>query len=234
MTVFGRLISRAGARRRVTLAVVTTVALTGTVGMAGLFSRDKIGERFATGAGKRLGRTPSVDLGATPAQWQLARGSFPDVGLTADDVTVRRMSKLGIDAHLHQVRRSSHTVTVRSTTVDVDVPAASLVDGALQGLGGVVAPGPETGQLIVRIGPAGALTVPVTPTLHGDTIRAVPGRPTFDGAPLPGALAHKVTDRAERSVELTGLPLALEPRRLAVTDDGLRLTLRGGPAVFHA
>ncbi|WP_208899017.1 DUF2993 domain-containing protein [Streptomyces incarnatus] len=234
MTVFGRLISRAGARRRVTLAVVAAFALTGTVGMAEFVCRDRIGERFATEAGKRLGRTPGVDVGARPVLWQLARGSFPDVGLTADGVTVRRMSGLGIDAHLHQVRRCGHTVTVRSTTVDVEVPAASLADGAFQGLGGEVVPSPETGQLLVHLGRAGALTVPVTPTLHGDTIWTVPGRPTFDGAPLPGALAHKVTDRAERSVELTGLPLALEPRRLAVTDDGLRLTLYGGPAAFHA
>ncbi|OIK00189.1 hypothetical protein BIV23_26945 [Streptomyces monashensis] len=214
--------------------MVTALALSGTVGMAELVCRNRIGERFATEAGKRLGRTPSVDLGATPALLQLARGSFPDVELTADGVTVRRMSGLGIDAHLHQVRRGGHTVTVRSTTVDVDVPAASLADGSLQGLGGEVVPSPETGQLIVRLGRAGALTVPVTPALHGDTIRAVPGRPAFNGAPLPGALSHKVTDMAERSVELTDLPLALEPRRLAVTDDGLRLTLRGSPAPFHA
>ncbi|MFH8339370.1 DUF2993 domain-containing protein [Streptomyces sp. AM6-12] len=234
MTVFGRLISRAGARRRVTLAVVAALAPTGTVGVAELVCRGKIGERFAKEAGKRLGRTPSVDLGATPALWQLARGSFPDVELTADGVTTRRISGLGIAAHLRKVRQGSRTVTVRSSTVDVDVPAVSLAGGTLQSLGGVVALSAKSGQLIVRLGRVGAFTVPIAPALHGDTIRTAPGRPTFNGALPPGALAHKVTDMAERAVELTGLPLALEPRRLAVTDDGLCLTPHGGPAAFHA
>ncbi|MFE1198549.1 DUF2993 domain-containing protein [Streptomyces olivaceoviridis] len=230
MTFFGRLSARVGARRRIAVAVATTLVLAGATGTAELVARNKIGERFATAAGTKLGKAPDVDLGGTPALWQLARGSFPNVALTANGVTVRRMKGLDIDARLRQVRRSSHGASVRSSTVYVDVDATSLASDTLGALGGVVVPDPATGRLIVHLDGAGALTVPITPTLRGDTIQAVPGRPTFNGTALPTALAGKITDKAGRTVDLTDLPLELQPRQLAVTDAGLRLTLRGGPA----
>ncbi|MBL1084671.1 DUF2993 domain-containing protein [Streptomyces actinomycinicus] len=228
MTLFGSPPSWLRARRRTTvvLTVVLTLAaaLTGT---AEVTVRDRIADRIAAAAGKRLGTTPDVGLGSTPALWQLARGTLPDVELTADGVATRHMTGLAVDAHLHQVRRSGKGGTVGSSAVTVDADAASL---AGTGGSGVVVPDPAHGRLVVHLGRSGALTVPVTPTLHGRTIRLVPGRPAFDGSPLPGALAQEVTARAARTIPLTDLPLELRPRRLTVTDTGLRLTLSGGHA----
>ncbi|MBY8842193.1 DUF2993 domain-containing protein [Streptomyces sp. SP2-10] len=230
------------ARRRTTAVLAAALALATLVGTAEAVVRDRIADRIAAMAAKRLGTTPDVGLGTTPALWQLARGTLPDVELTADGVAARRMTGLTVDARLRQVRRNGHGGTVGSSTVTVDADAASLAgigadrpDGEVADRpDGVVVPDPAHGRFVVHLGGSGALTVPVTPSLHGRTIRVTPGRPAFAGTPLPDALAEKVTARAARTVSLTGLPLRLEPRRLTVTGTGLRLTLSGGPATVTA
>ncbi|MBL1106823.1 DUF2993 domain-containing protein [Streptomyces sp. 5-8] len=266
MTLFRPPVSWLRARRRTTAVLAAALALATLVGTAEAVVRDRIADRIAAMAAKRLGTTPDVGLGTTPALWQLARGTLPDVELTADGVAARRMTGLTVDARLRQVRRNGHGGTVGSSTVTVDADAASLAgigadrpdgevadrpdgvvadrpdgvvadrpDGVVADRpDGVVVPDPAHGRFVVHLGRSGALTVPVTPSLHGRTIRVTPGRPAFAGTPLPDALAEKVTARAARTVSLTGLPLRLEPRRLTVTGTGLRLTLSGGPATVTA
>ncbi|WP_251094230.1 DUF2993 domain-containing protein [Streptomyces sp. Caat 7-52] len=242
MTLFRPPVSWLRARRRTTVALAAVLALATLVGTAEAVVRDRIADRIAAMAAKRLGTTPDVGLGTTPALWQLARGTLPDVELTADGVAARRMTGLTVDARLRQVRRNGQGGTVGSSTVTVDADAASLAgigadrpDGVVADRpDGVVVPDPAHGRFVVHLGRSGALTVPVTPSLHGRTIRVTPGRPAFAGTPLPDALAEKVTARAARTVSLTGLPLRLEPRRLTVTGTGLRLTLSGGPATVSA
>lgn len=168
-------------------------------------------------------------MGATPALWQLARGAFTDVELTADGVSVRHLTGLGIDAHLRQLRRSGRDCTVGSSSVTVDIGTASLAGADASRPNSVVAPDPAHGRLVVHIGPAGAVAVPVTPVLAGRTIHVTAGRATFAGSPLPDALAERIT----RTAGLTDLPLELQPRRLTVTDNSLRLALSGGHAAFR-
>ncbi|AYG78017.1 hypothetical protein DWB77_00124 [Streptomyces hundungensis] len=213
--------------------LTAVIALTALAGTAEAVAR----HRIATVTGKRLGTTPDVGLGATPALWQLARGNLPDVELTANGVSARRMTGLDIDAHLRQVRRSGKGGsggTVGSSRVTVDISATSLAATDASRLNTEVVPDLAHGRLVVRVGRAGALAVPVAPLLDGRTIRVTPGRPTFADNPLPDALAEKITGKVSRTVALTDLPLQLAPRRLEVTDDGLRLTLSGGHASFHA
>ncbi|KOV58164.1 DUF2993 domain-containing protein [Streptomyces sp. MMG1121] len=233
MTFSGRILSRLRPRRRTALVLATVLALTALVGTTETLVRHLIAERIATVAGKRLGTTPGVGLGATPALWQLARGTFPDVELTADGVSARHMTGLAVDAHLRQVRRSGRGGVVGSSSVIVTVDSVSLADAGGSRLNNVVVPDPSDGRLVVHIGRAGALAIPVTPVLADRTIHVTPGRPTFAGSPLPDDLAKKITARVSRTVSLTGLPLDLRPRRLTVTDTGLRLTLSGGHAAFR-
>ncbi|WP_225826959.1 DUF2993 domain-containing protein [Streptomyces naphthomycinicus] len=233
MTLSGRPPSGPRPRRRPALVLAAVLTLTALTGTAETVVRNRIADRIAAVAGERLGTTPDVGLGATPALWQLARGTFPDVELTADGVSARHLTGLAVDARLHQVRRSGKGGTVGSSRVTVDVGTASLAAADASPPDSVVVPDPAHGRLVVRVGRGGALTVPVTPVLDGRTIRVTPGRPAFAGRPLPGALAKKVTAGAARTVPLTGLPLDLWPRRLQVVDDGLRLTLSGGHAAFR-
>ncbi|MFJ4581073.1 LmeA family phospholipid-binding protein [Streptomyces echinatus] len=234
MTLSGRPVFRPRLRRRTAIVLCTVLALTALAGTAEALVRHRIAGRVAAVAGERLGTTPDVGLGATPALWQVARGSLPDVELTANGVSARHMTGLAIDAHLRQVRRSGQGGTVGSSSVTVDIGATSLATTGGSGPDTEVVPDPAHGRLVVHVGRAGALTVPVTPVLAGRQIRLTPGRPEFAGAPLPDALAKRITAEVSRTVALTDLPLELAPRRLEVTDDGLRLTLSGGHAAFRA
>lgn len=234
MTFSGGLLRRFRTRRRASVAVVTICVLAGTVGAAEWVIRDRVHDRFAAAAQKRLGKAPEVDLGGTPVLWQVAQGTFPDVGLTADGVSAQRMTDLHIDARLRQVRRGADAVTVRSSTVRVGIDAESLAGDGLKRMNGVVVPDPDTGRLLVHLGRAGAITVPLTPTLRGEAIDVTAHQPTLHGEPLPEPLSRRIADQARRTVQLTDLPLELKAQRLTVTDDGLSLVLHGGPATLDA
>ncbi|WP_328322999.1 LmeA family phospholipid-binding protein [Streptomyces sp. NBC_00455] len=225
MTFSGGLVSVLRSRRRTVAAGAVAPALAALAATADSLVRGRI----ATVAGERPGTAPDVGVGATPALWQLARGAFTDVELTADGVSVRHLTGLGIDAHLRQLRRSGKDCTVGSSSVTVDIGTASLAGADESRPNSVVAPDPAHGRLVVHIGPAGAVAVPVTPVLAGRTIHVTAGRATFAGSPLPDALAERIT----RTAGLTDLPLELQPRRLTVTDNSLRLALSGGHAAFR-
>ncbi|MEU2616848.1 DUF2993 domain-containing protein [Streptomyces sp. NPDC007157] len=234
MTLFRGLVRRARSRPRTAVAAVTVLALAGAAGAAELTVRGRMADRFATAAEKRLGETPDVGLGGTPALWQLARGICPEVELEADGASVNQFHDLDIDARLRDVRPRAGVVTVRSTTVDVGIGTGSLTGDQLRQMNGTMAADPASGRLIVRAGPGGAVTIPLKPSLHGTSIEITPEQPTFNGNPLPEALSEKLTEKARRTVELADLPLELKPQRLTVTDDGLSLSLRGGPATLDA
>ncbi|MBX7553344.1 DUF2993 domain-containing protein [Streptomyces sp. tea 10] len=165
MTLSGRVASRLCPGRRTALVPAAVLPLTAVADTAEALVRHRIAERIATVVGTRLGTTPDVGLGDMPALWQLARGTFPDVELTADGVSARHVIGLAVDAHLHQVRRSGEGGAVGSSSVIVDVDPASLVGAGGSRPDSVVVPDPANRRLIARIGPAGALTVPVTPVL---------------------------------------------------------------------
>ncbi|MGW1595612.1 LmeA family phospholipid-binding protein [Streptomyces sp. NPDC002343] len=129
MTFSGRLVGL-GFPRRTVVSLASVLVLVTLVGTAEVVTRGRIADRIATAAAKRLGTRPAVGLGATPVLWQLARGAFADVELTADDVAARHLTGLRVDAHLRQVRRSRKGGTVGSSTVTVDICSASLVAGA--------------------------------------------------------------------------------------------------------
>ncbi|MFD5139254.1 DUF2993 domain-containing protein [Streptomyces sp. NPDC058378] len=232
MTLFRGLPRRGRSRRRAAVVAVTVLALTGAAGAAEMMVRFRIADRFAAGAEERLGQSPDVGLGGTPALWQLAQGAFPDVELEAKGASVNEMMGLDIDAHLHDVRRGPDAVTVRSSTVDVGIGAESLAGERLQQVNGTIVPEPASGRLILRAGPGGAITLPLTPSLDSTSIRITPERPTFNGSPLPAAMSERITEKVRHAVELDSLPLELRPQRLTVTDDGLSLSLRGGPATL--
>ncbi|OIK05235.1 LmeA family phospholipid-binding protein [Streptomyces monashensis] len=125
MTLSGRLVSRLRLRRRTTLLLAAVLALTALAGTAETLVRHRIADRIATVAGKRLGTAPDVGLGVTPALWQPARGTFPDVEPTADGVSARHTTGLAVDARPRQVRRSGKGGGVAGSSSRPRSPAPS-------------------------------------------------------------------------------------------------------------
>lgn len=61
-------------------------------------------------------------------------------------------------------------------------------------------------------------------------IRFEPTVVRFGQREIPGGPAGRLLRDTPRELDLSPLPLGLEPRRPAVTDHGLRPDLTGGPA----
>ena len=220
----------------ITLKLALAVAVVLLVGVvAEVVGRAEVARRFATGASGPLQVRPDVGLGAAPALLHLAQGCFPEVTLTTDEASFRRLDRVAVDARLTNVRPTGDQVAVDHSDVTAEVPAAALAEAISQRLGTAVqlAADPASGSLTVRTGPAGLVSVSVRPVLAGAAVRFEPMTAAIGGTPLPDRFAYQAVEQL-RPVELADLPLALRPDALSVTETGLHLQLSGDHATLQA
>ncbi|NBM20010.1 DUF2993 domain-containing protein [Streptomyces sp. GC420] len=237
MTVFRRpRMPRGG--RLVICAVMCGVLAVG--GLTELVMRQQAAGRFKDRMNARLGTSVDVAFGRTPVVLQLARGAFPHVEVEGDDATFRRFTGVDFHADLEHVVRSGGSLAVHSSQVRAEMSAESLAEtvtsatglGA-RGGGATVTPDPDSEELVIRTGPAGRLSVAMRPELDGEGIRLERTAVRFGEREVPEGLADQLLAQAPRELDLSGLPLDLQPSRLTVTERGLRLDLRGRQATFE-
>ncbi|MFD0314811.1 LmeA family phospholipid-binding protein [Streptomyces flavalbus] len=231
-----------GRGRLVTLGVIGAVLVTG--GVAEAVARHSAADRFADRMERRLHTGVDVGFGPTPVMLQLARGTFPRVQVSGQDATFRRFSGVDLEAELDDVVRTGDGLSVRDSRVTAELPHDALTaalgtvtDGALGGAA-TVTTDPASGELVVVAGPAGRILVGFRPVLNktGEaSIRFERTDVRIGDRLVPPALADQLLQNAApREVDLSGLPLALEPNSLSVTATGLRLDLTGGRTTVKA
>ncbi|MFI9765963.1 DUF2993 domain-containing protein [Streptomyces sp. NPDC052415] len=235
MTLFWRgrgLRGRTSRRARlIALGVVGAVLVTGVAVEA--VARRQAADRLADRMEERLHTGLDVGFGPTPVMLQLARGSFPRVEVSGEGATFRRFSGVDLHAELADVVRTGDALSVADTQVSAEVTdtalagaVATMTEGALNVA--AVTTDQETGELVVHAGPAGRISVGFRPVLEQQGIRFERTAVRVGERVLPEALAGQLLGDAPPEVDLSGLPLDLEPERLDVTADGLRLELAGG------
>ncbi|MBC7271724.1 MAG: DUF2993 domain-containing protein [Streptomyces sp.] len=234
-----RRVSRRG--RLVALGVIGAVLVTG--GVAEAVARHSAADRFADRMERRLHTGVDIGFGPTPVMLQLARGSFPRVEVSGQDATFRRFTGVDVEAELDDVVRTGDGLSVRDSRVTAELPHDALTaalgtvtDGAMGGAAAVTTD-PATGELVVVAGPAGRITIGFRPVLRRDeeSIRFERTQVRIGDRVVPPALADQLLQNAApQEADLSGLPLGLEPDRLAVTSTGLRLDLTGGRTTVRA
>lgn len=233
-----RRVSRRG--RLVALGVIGAVLVTG--GVAEAVARHSAADRFAARMERRLHTSVGVGFGSTPVVLQLARGSFPRVEVSGQDATFRRFTGVDLEARLDDVVRTGDGLSVRDSRVTAVLPhdaltaaLGTMTDGA--GGAAAVTTDPAAGELVAVAGPAGRILIGFRPVLEKDdaSIRLERTDVRVGDRVVPPALADQLLrDAAPREVDLSGLPLGLEPERLSVTSTGLRLDLTGGRTTVKA
>ncbi|MGV9450909.1 LmeA family phospholipid-binding protein [Streptomyces sp. NPDC003635] len=223
--------------RVMTLGVVSAVLVTGVAVEA--VARHRAADRLADRMEERLHTALDVGFGPTPVMLQLARGAFPRVEVSGEGATFRRFSGVDLHAELADVVRTGDGLSVADTRVSAELTDKALADAVATMTGGAlniaaVTTDQETGELIVHAGPAGRISVGFRPVLEQEGIRFERTAVRVGERVLPEALAGQLLGDAPREVDLSELPLDLEPERLDVTADGLRLELAGGSTTVKA
>ncbi|MFI9610660.1 DUF2993 domain-containing protein [Streptomyces sp. NPDC052023] len=241
MTLFRRgRAARAGVSRRARLVALSAAgAVLAAGGVAEAVARDRAADRLADRMERRLHTTLDVGFGPTPVMVQLARGSFSRVEVSGQGATFRRFTGVDLHAELDDVVRTGDGLSVADTRVSAELAGAALADAVASMTGGAlgaaaVTPDPGTGELVVHAGPAGRIAVGFRPELHERGIRFERTAVKVGERTVPDALAAQLLGETPQELDLTGLPLGLEPERLAVTASGLRLELTGGSTTVKA
>ncbi|MFC9911145.1 DUF2993 domain-containing protein [Streptomyces sp. NPDC059862] len=230
----GRVSRRA---RLITLGVVGAVLAAG--GVAEAVARHQAADRLADRMERRLHTGLDVGFGPTPVMLQLARGSFSHVEVSGEGATFRRFSGVDLHAELADVVRTGDGLSVADTRVSAELTDAALADAVATMTGGAlgaaaVTTDPDSGELVVQAGPAGRISIGFRPVLEKEGIRFERTTVRIGERIVPDALAGQLLGDTPQELDLSGLPLDLEPERLAVTADGLRLELTGGSTTVKA
>ncbi|GAA4691391.1 LmeA family phospholipid-binding protein [Streptomyces youssoufiensis] len=233
-------------------------AVLALAGIAEAVLRYSTADRMADRMSRRLDADLTVSLGGTPVLVQLARGSFPHVEVEGSDATFRNFTGVSFDADLADVVREDGALRVGSSQVraelsaeaiaasvasrgagdgDGDAPNGGLLGGGSGGDGGrpglVVTTDPASGQLVAHAGPGQLVTVAMRPRIDGEALALDRTGVSVGDRPVPDRVADRWLADLPRSLDLSELPLELRPDTLTVTDDGLRMDLKGERATVR-
>jgi hypothetical protein len=224
---------RIRAKGRFTVALAASAAFIFLALASEFIARSYIAEQIAAAAERKVHVSPDVSLGSGSALLQMTDKVFDNVEVKAERADLGGDAKVDFVAQLSGLTRTTDGASVNSSKVRAEVTTSSLTESmAKEQSGGAIEADPGSGTLIAHVGPGGLVQIPLKPSLDGKNIKLKPGEPTFNGNPMPSWMAETVTQQAERIIDLTDLPLALQVDRLTVTSDGLQLDLSGGAATF--
>ncbi|MBC3991988.1 DUF2993 domain-containing protein [Streptomyces sp. AC563] len=235
-------------------------AVLALAGIAEAVLRYSTADRMADRMSRRLDADLTVSLGGTPVLVQLARGSFPHVEVEGSDTTFRNFTGVSFDADLADVVREDGALRVGSSRVRAELSAEAIAasvasrgagdgdgdgDGANGGLLGggsgggggrsglVVTTDPASGHLVAHAGPGQLVTVAMRPRIDGEALALDRTGVSVGDRPVPDRVADRWLADLPRSLDLSELPLELRPDTLTVTDDGLRMDLKGERATVR-
>jgi hypothetical protein len=220
-------------RRLYLLLAIGLAACVMLAGAANIAAGHVIRDRISAAAGKRLTGPISVGIGAAPALADAVTGHIPAVTIHAPSTTVCNLRSVDAEATLTDVHRSHGQTAVGGATASMLVTTqalASLLPGSY-GTATVTAD-PAAGILRIGIGPGGLVQIQESAQLHGDTIQLTPASMTLRGQPAPANLKDALTSHLTIRRTLSGLPLNLTPRSLAITAAGVQVALAAGPGTL--
>ncbi|RAG81777.1 hypothetical protein DN069_30965 [Streptacidiphilus pinicola] len=225
----------ATARRRRVVAVAAALAVTAGVAVgAGEYAAGRLIQDRIAAAAPGLGADLTVSESGS-ALWDVARQHIPRLDLASDDAALGPLGPVEVQARLDDVRFGGTTPTVGGTTADVTVPAQSVADAVQTAAPSVTVDGvtaqPGAGTLLVSLGPAGAAQLTLRPVVTDGRVVVSAVSATVLGAAVPADRLAALTAGLSRPGQ-HAYPLGLRATSVAVTADGLRVQLAGGPGAL--
>ncbi|MFI1400438.1 LmeA family phospholipid-binding protein [Streptomyces sp. NPDC020681] len=225
-------------RRRPALTITTAVALAAVAaaGTGELTARHMIRSRIATAA-PALGDTLTVSTGGSWALWDMTQQHIPRLEISSDDAHLGPLPQVSVDARLDDVRLGDEA-RVSSTHAEVTVPTYS-IGAAVQAAAPAaavssVATDPAGGTIAVGLGPGGQGQLTLRPAIvDGKVLFSVDGLTVFGRAVPPSRLGSIGSGLGAGAGAQEGrYPLGLKATSLRVGEDGVRVTLIGGPSTL--
>ncbi|MFR9795057.1 DUF2993 domain-containing protein [Streptomyces sp. MS06] len=219
-----------------TWAVVAAVVAVLAAGTGELAARHLIRERIA-GKAPGLGDVSVAESGSS-ALWDLLHRHIPEVEVSSGDAALGPLTGVGVSARLHDVALDA-TPTVASTDATVTVPEAAIADAVRAKAPSVtvdsVTADPAAGTLTAAVGAGGLGRLTLEPLLSDGRVTFTATSLTVLGRELPvDSLGQGASGAGTGDGEFRPYPLGLRATSLAVTQDGVRITLHGGPSKLTA
>jgi hypothetical protein len=220
-------------RLRILLAIGVALCVAGTVA-AEAVARTVIDGRITADARKEFTGPVSVGIGATPALLDAVTGRISQVTIQAPSTTICKLQDVAATATLSGVHRAQGGVAAQGISAQVTLTAQTFT-ALLPGYGNAtVTADPASGEVQIDMGSGGLLQIQVTARLSGDTLEFSPADILLRGRPALPPLAGKIISKLAIRRQLSGLPLNLTPRSVAVTSDGVQISLTAGPTTLSS
>ncbi len=231
-------------RRRHTALFVTlglVVVLVAVLVGGEFYARDRVSSCVATALHDEMDGDVDVSLGATPLLLTVITGSVSSLSVDSDSVNLAgpgesSLRGLQLTSTIHDIDLpegdgtgtvGSSEATVRWGNDDMLTSLQTLPFGML--ITGVTSD-PASGTIDVAVaGGLGQMTL--TPKVSGGAVTMEASDITALGIGLPTGGAQQVIDLLTRN--LADYPLRMQPQSVEVTDQGLRVTLKGGQAPLN-
>ncbi|SEM05466.1 LmeA family phospholipid-binding protein [Streptacidiphilus jiangxiensis] len=218
-------------RRVLAVAAALTVTVAVAAG-AGEYAADRVIRDRIAAAAPALGADLTVGESGS-ALWDVAEQRIPRLDVSSDDATLGQLGPVDVQARLDDVRFDGAAATVSGSSAEVTVPAQAVADAVQAAapsvtVGGVTAR-PGSGTLVVALGLGGAAQLTLRPVLQDGRVVVTAVSATVLGAPVPADRLAALTAGIGRGAR-QDYPLGLHATSVAVTADGLRIQLTGGPS----
>jgi len=222
-------------RRTTVIAIAATSAL--VVLLAGEATvRHVIDSHIASAAQSSLTGPVHVGIGTTPALVDLAKGSISTVSLTDDGMRTCKLDTLNLAAEFNHVTRQNGQIHFSGSQATATVPMSAIMSLLTQRapqLGQTtVEPGTVNNDVTITLGPGGLINIDEQVALRGGVIQFTPKQVTVGGNPAASLLTQRLAANATFTVDLPQLPLNIKPDSVAVDQEGVTLTGKGGAATL--
>lgn len=186
-----------------------------------------------------LDRTPDVDITGFPFLTQVIAGTYPEIDVTANDLTVGHAGTQLRIAHLRVVLHDVHVSRDFSSARSDSASAMALITypDLSTALGAPVSySGDGRIHLTYTVNLGG---VPITATataatlISGGALTFVDPQISVAGQAVPSSVNQHFATVLQTSIPLAGLPFGVQVNRVAATDAGLSVALTARGLTYH-
>ncbi|UFT00147.1 DUF2993 domain-containing protein [Nocardia huaxiensis] len=215
------------------VAIVAALVIVGGLAGGEAYARNKVQNCIASSFEKQMGSKIDVSFGAKPMLLTMIDNKVGKVTIDSDDTKFGPAVGMVVHATFNDIEvkdGGKQGGTIGSSEAEVTWSN----EGIVQTLGGLVSSStsdPAAGTLNFGV-LMGIAQLQVVPQVVGDKVDVETKSASLLGIGLPTDLVSGIVDLMTESLQ--SYPMGLKPTKVEVTNDGLRVTLKGGPSTLEA
>nr|WP_297622613.1 DUF2993 domain-containing protein [Nocardia sp.] len=214
------------------IGLVLALVVVGALAGGEAYARNKVENCISSQFEQQMGSKIDVSFGAKPMLLTMFDNKVGSVTVDSDDTKFGPAVGMTVHATFHDIQLQDGGKaggTVGSSEADVTWSN----DGIMKTLGGLVSGAtsdPSAGTLSFTV-LGGLAQLQVKPKVVGDKVEVETVSASFLGIGLPTDLVSGIVDLMTQSLQT--YPMGLKPTSVTVTQDGLKVGLKGGPTTLQ-